>query len=77
MKIAFIVAIAVATGYTAYSQSQKTEILSDLALENVEALASGEESGGSSVTVECPGGGIECARIIRGNEVHLFYKVGE
>ena len=44
LKITFIAAVAVAAGYTAYSQSQKTEALSDLALENVEALASGELS---------------------------------
>ena len=42
LKITFIAAVAVAAGYTAYSQSQKAETLSDLALENVEALAQGE-----------------------------------
>ena len=39
LKLSFIAAVAVAAGYTAYSQSQKTVGLSDLALENVEALA--------------------------------------
>ena len=42
LKLTFIAAVAVAAGYTAYSQSQKTETLSGLALENVEALAGGE-----------------------------------
>ena len=44
LKLTFITAVAVAAGYTAYSQSQKTEALSDLAMENVEALARGEAS---------------------------------
>ena len=39
LKITFIAAVAVASAYTTYSQSQKVEVLSDLALENVEALA--------------------------------------
>lgn len=42
LKLSFIAAVAVAAGYTAYSQSQKAETLSDLTLENVEAIASGE-----------------------------------
>ena len=42
LKLTFIAAVAVAAGYTAYNQSQKAETLSDLALANVEALASGE-----------------------------------
>ncbi len=45
LKITFIAAVAVAAGYTAYSQSQKTEALFDLALENVEALAQSESQG--------------------------------
>ncbi len=45
LKLSFIAAVAVAAGYTAYSQSQKTEALSDLALENVEALAHNEATG--------------------------------
>ena len=47
LKLTFIAAVAVAAGYTAYIQSQKTEALSDLTMENVEALAGGES--GSSV----------------------------
>ena len=49
--------------------SQKSDVMSDLALANVEALADDE-----SVTVECPGGTDECARVLVGNTVHLFYK---
>lgn len=45
LTFSLIAAIAVASGYTAYSQSQKTTDLSDVALENVEALARGEGSG--------------------------------
>ena len=39
LKITFIAAVAVAAGYTAYSQSQKAEAVSDLTMDNVEALA--------------------------------------
>lgn len=42
VKLTFIMAVAVTSGYTAYNQSQKTEPLSDLALANVEALAQTE-----------------------------------
>ncbi len=43
LKITFIAAVAVAAGYTAYSQLQKAETLSDLTLQNIEALANGED----------------------------------
>ncbi|RGF11983.1 hypothetical protein DW175_17460, partial [Bacteroides sp. AM16-15] len=46
-----------------------SDVMSELALANVEALADDE-----SVTVECPGGTDECARVLVGNTVHLFYK---
>ncbi len=45
LKFSFIAAVAVAAGYTAYSHSQKEEVLSDVALSNVEALARGEGGG--------------------------------
>lgn len=32
-----------------------------------------EESGGGTPTYDCPGGPRECAKITRGNEVHIFY----
>ena len=41
LKLSFVAAVAIAAGYTAYN-SQKTETLSDLTMDNVEALASGE-----------------------------------
>lgn len=43
LKIAFAAALAVVAGVTAYNAQNKEE-LSDLALENIEALA-GDESG--------------------------------
>ena len=42
LKFSLIAAVAVTSGYTAYSQSQESEALSDLTIDNVEALASGE-----------------------------------
>ena len=55
--------------YVNVYNSQKSDVMSELALANVEALADDE-----SVTVECPGGTDECARVLVGNTVHLFYK---
>ena len=55
--------------YVKNPNSQKSDVMSELALANVEALADDE-----SVTVECPGGTDECARVLVGNTVHLFYK---
>lgn len=44
LKMTFMAAVAVAAGYIAYSQAHKASTLSDLMLDNVEALARGEES---------------------------------
>ena len=56
LKIAFAAALAVVSGVTAY-QAQDKEILSDLALANVEALAMiedpMEEGGYSSMHIKC------------------------
>ena len=41
IKVAFVAAFAIVAGYNVYN-SQKTEMMSDLAFENVEALAGGE-----------------------------------
>ena len=41
MKVAFVAIFAVTAGYGVYS-SQKADVMSELALANVEALASGE-----------------------------------
>lgn len=46
LKVAFVVAIAMVAGINVYN-SQKTEVLSDVAMANVEALASGEGQPGS------------------------------
>ena len=43
MKIAFVAAFVAVAGYGVYA-SQKSDVMSDLALANVEALASGESS---------------------------------
>ena len=43
-KISMIAAFALVAGYAVY-QSQQKEQMSDIALENVEALASGESNG--------------------------------
>lgn len=70
ISAAFVVAIALTAGYNVYN-SQNKEALSDLALDNVEALASGEggtmlpsgtcwgtAAGGGKQY--CPGGRIIC-----------------
>jgi uncharacterized Rmd1/YagE family protein len=46
MSIAFVAAIAVAAAWN-FSQSSKAEVLSDIALDNVEALAECEKTFGS------------------------------
>ena len=48
IKIAFVAAFAAIAGYGVYA-NQKSEVLSDLTLANVEALAS-EEGGGNHIT---------------------------
>ena len=42
LKVAFVVAIAMVAGINVYN-SQKTEVLSDVAMANVEALAESEK----------------------------------
>jgi hypothetical protein len=69
-KILGSLAVLVIAAMAAFNMMQNSNdaVLSDVALANVEALA--EES--SSYT--CPGGNVECVRVSRGNEVHIFYK---
>lgn len=50
IKIAFVAAFAAIAGYGVYA-NQKTDVMSDLALANIEALASDEGSGGGTCTV--------------------------
>ena len=45
MKIAFVAAFAAIAGYGVYA-NQKTDVMSDLALANIEALADGGEGSG-------------------------------
>ena len=47
MKVAFVAIFAVTAGYGVYS-SQKADVMSELALDNVEALASGEGGNGEN-----------------------------
>lgn len=56
ISAAFVVAIALTAGYNVYN-SQYKEALSDLALDNVEALASGE---GTSAHCTGPKANSEC-----------------
>ena len=62
IKIAFVAAFAAIAGYGVYA-NQKTDVMSDLALANIEALASGETA---KCTDSCKewsgnsGGGIAC-----------------
>lgn len=51
MKIAFVVAIAIVSGINVFN-AQKPEVLSDIAMENVEALAQ-TENPNSTIIGEC------------------------
>ncbi|MCD8138056.1 MAG: NVEALA domain-containing protein [Parabacteroides gordonii] len=67
LGVAIIAAIAVTAGWN-FNQSKNEINLSDLAIANVEALASGEVS-----PTNCPGGTILCAWIT-GNGSVTYYK---
>ena len=47
IKIAFVAAFAAIAGYGVYA-NQKTDVMSDLALANIEALADGGEGSGNN-----------------------------
>ena len=51
IKIAFVAAFAAIAGYGVYA-NQKTDVMSDLALANIEALADGGEGSGDCYGVE-------------------------
>ena len=55
LKVAFIAAIALVSGINVFN-AQKSDVLSDIALANVEALANDELSG----AVYCPYEGLGC-----------------
>ena len=66
IKIAFVAAFAAIAGYGVYA-NQKTDVMSDLALANVEALADGGEWGSTTCYwigdyYSCPpwGTGVAC-----------------
>lgn len=65
MKAAFVAVFAAVAGYGVY-MNQRTEAMSDLMLANVEALASGESSGGSCEEVCYPCTNWQCTRILGG-----------
>ena len=66
-----VVAVMAAAGYGVLKNANQNE-LNDLALANIEALGAGE--GDTTTPIYCQGGAVECARIVSGNTVHLFYK---
>lgn len=59
LKVAFVVAVTMVSGINVFN-TQKTQVLSDIALANVEALASGESSGRE----DCDPNGIECSMLV-------------
>lgn len=65
LKIAFVAVFAAIAGYGVYT-SQKTDIMSDLALANVEALANPEDS-------LCPNGCVDGSGGCTCNGVHYPY----
>ena len=55
LKVTIVAAFALIAGFNVYN-SQKSDVMSDLALANVEALAGGEGSGGGChyrITYQC------------------------
>ena len=69
LKAAFFVALSGVVGYSVYDSQKENIVLSDLAMENVEALAGGERNDGYAVvskdsythTLHCSGSGsLDC-----------------
>lgn len=64
-QAAFFVALSGVVGYSVYDSQKEDIVLSELAMENVEALAGGESNGGYAVvskdeythTLHCSGNG--------------------
>lgn len=73
MKVTLIIVFALISGYNVYS-SQKSSVMSNLALSNVEALAGGENSGGFDCCDTCSGA--YCGYFIdtQGNGTKVYYK---
>mgnify|MGYP001164533280 FL=1 len=55
IKLAFVAVFVAVAGYGVYA-NQTSNAMSDLALANVEALASGEYPGSPNPGSKCPGG---------------------
>lgn len=75
LKITLIAAFALVAGYNMYT-SQKSDVMSDLATANVEALASYEWGGTSDY--KCKSGGIYCDLYINDQMVaqsHSHYPI--
>lgn len=72
MKMIFCIAAVLAISVSSYGvyNLQKRTSLSGFAKENAEALADEE----SVDSYDCPGGRIECVRVLYGNEIHIYYK---
>ena len=66
LKVTLVAACALVAGYNVYT-SQKSDVMSDLATANVEALASYEWGGTSDY--RCQHGGIYCDLYINGQMV--------
>ena len=62
IKFTLALAVVVAAGYTAYSSQIKTQTLNGVTLDNVEAIASGEDENRYKLC-PCPSGpGSECTQ---------------
>lgn len=75
LKATFVAAFALFAGYNVYT-SHKSDVMSDLALANVEALANYEWGGTSSY--RCQSGGIYCDLYLNGQMVfqsHSHYPI--
>lgn len=61
VEIAFVAILTAVAGYGFYT-SQKTEVMSDLALANIEALANNTETGtGCTASATCGNGSVSCS----------------
>lgn len=60
LKVAFVAAIAIASGINVFN-AQKSDVLSDIALANVEALANDTESGTGTLYGNAAGTRFCCA----------------
>lgn len=71
-KIFTVIVFATIAGYNLYN-SQKTDMMSDLALENIEALAQNENKGGFDCCDSCTGAYCGIFIDTKGNGTKLYY----